>query len=84
MTEADRLSKCANVPHDLAELVVMGANRIGSSLRWFRSDHRFSDLVDGRAWVAREARARGHSFPSIGRALNRDHSTVMHLVRTRG
>jgi chromosomal replication initiation ATPase DnaA len=84
MTDADRISQFANVPHDLAELVVMGANRIGSSLKWFRSDRRFEELVAGRAWVAREARQRGHSFPAIGRALNRDHSSIIHLVRTRG
>jgi len=37
-------------------------------------------LVRIRAVIAGELRQMGHSFPEIGRALNRHHSTVMHLL----
>ena len=83
MTEADRLSLHANVPHDLAELVVMGAERIGVPLSKLRSDCRDRPLAYGRFWVARKAREAGHSFPAIGRALNRDHSTILQGLRGR-
>jgi hypothetical protein len=81
MNDIDRIAAFANVPRELAELVVIAATRSGSSIGWFRGERRFSELVDGRAWVAREARARGYNFCVIGRALNRDPSSVHNLVK---
>jgi hypothetical protein len=72
MTEADRLSENANVPHGLAELVVIWSEKQGRTLRQVRSECRDRDLVWIRRMVAREARRRNYSFPQIGRALNRD------------
>lgn len=84
MTEADQISAWANVPHELAELVVMRANQRGLRLRNLRSQLRHPDLVDARHAIAKEARGMHYSFPVIGRALSRDHTSVMHLLRTRG
>ena len=38
-------------------------------------------LVAARAQVAEQLRARGWSYPRIGRLLGRDHSTVMSYMR---
>jgi chromosomal replication initiation ATPase DnaA len=38
-------------------------------------------LVAARREFAREARRQGYSFPEIGRALGRHHTTIMHLVK---
>lgn len=44
---------------------------------------RHAPLVEARADVARRLRDAGWSFPKIGRALNRHHTTIMHLVNDR-
>lgn len=77
MTEADRISTFADVDHGLAELVVMGANRTGSSIRALRGPSRALELIAARRWIIARARPR-YSFPEIGRALNRDHTTIVH------
>ena len=41
------------------------------------------ELVDLRAEIARRARLAGFSFPQIGRAMNRHHTSVMHLLKGR-
>ena len=48
-----------------------------------RCDRRDRWLVHIRRTIARELRAEpwNLSYPEIGRALNRDHSTVIYLVR---
>lgn len=46
------------------------------------SDKRWSILVDARAAVAVAMRKRGASYPYIGKALGRDHTSILHLVRT--
>ena len=84
MTDADRISAWANVPHGLAELVVMRASQRGLRLRSLRSQLRHPDLVAARHAIAKEARRLEYSYPVIGRALNRDHTSIMHLLRTRG
>ena len=84
MTEADRLSAFASVPHGLAELVVLVCNQVGRSLRSIRADGQHRDGARIRRQIALEARWQGYSYPAIGRALNRDHSTIMHLVKTPG
>lgn len=81
MTDADRISTWADVPHELAELVVMSALRADLPVRLLRSDDRHQHLVEIRRQVAIEARSLGYSFPVIGRAMNRDHSSVMHYFK---
>lgn len=84
MTDADRISEWAEVPHELAELVVMRANQRGLRLAVLRSSLRISELVTARRAISKEAREMGYSYPVIGRALCRDHTSIMHLVRTCG
>lgn len=81
MTDTERLAHDAGVPADLAALVVLAANRLGISVREFRRDGRPARFVRERWNVAVAARAHGFSYPVIGRALNRDHSTIIHGVR---
>lgn len=38
-------------------------------------------MVAVRREIAIKARAAGFSFPEIGRALNRHHTTILHLVK---
>jgi chromosomal replication initiation ATPase DnaA len=84
MTEADRLSDYADVPHELAELVVIHANRADVGIKSLRSPDRRYSMVRIRRGIAIEARAMGYSYTKIGRALNRDHTTVIDLVRKPG
>ncbi|HXH52568.1 MAG TPA: helix-turn-helix domain-containing protein [Sphingomicrobium sp.] len=84
MTEADRISLHAGVDHWLAELVVIGANRTGSSIKALRGASKQRELVAARVWIALRARADGFSFPEIGRALNRDHTTIVHHCQRAG
>lgn len=80
MTDADRISCYARVHPDLARLVVTAATIGGHSLRALRGSSNARDLVLARRWVVKRARPR-FSYPEIGRALNRDHSTVIHHSR---
>jgi hypothetical protein len=48
------------------------------------SGGRWPHFVDARAVVVMAMRKRGASFCGIGRAIGRDHSTVIHLHRTFG
>jgi chromosomal replication initiation ATPase DnaA len=82
MTEADRLEKWAGVPRELAELVVTFSERYGFSVGQIRGPSRVSDCVWIRRSIAKIARRREtpFSFWQIGRALNRDSSTVQNLV----
>jgi chromosomal replication initiation ATPase DnaA len=82
-TEADKIAQWARVPHDLATLVVQGARKFNVSVKWLRSESRDSELVKCRVWISCEARGRGHSYCRIARALNRDHTTVIHYLRSR-
>lgn len=86
MTEADRIADNANVPHGLAELVVIYAEKHGRTVRQVRGECRDRDLVWIRKMISREARRnrpRRYSFPQIGRALNRDHTTVCSYINGR-
>jgi chromosomal replication initiation ATPase DnaA len=83
MTEADRLAENANVPHALAELVAILAERYGRTIKQVRGECRDHDLVRIRKAIANEGRQRSFSFHQIGRALNRDHSTIVSHVRGR-
>jgi chromosomal replication initiation ATPase DnaA len=81
MTAAE-LSQWANVPPELAELVFQyNATWKKCSIKRLRSASRSTKIVRVRWAIARAARQRGYSYPTIGRALNRDHTTIMHAVR---
>ena len=45
-----------------------------------RGSYRHQEYVMARREIARELRTLGYSYPAIGRAINRDHSTVMSLL----
>lgn len=81
-TTARELAAWANVPPRLARLTVRAATAHGFTLSALRSDSRKRSLFRCRQSIATQAREEGFSFPQIGRALNRDHSTVVHAVRT--
>lgn len=53
----------------------------GIDQRFIKSTSRNKDIVRARAMFCEIARSRGFSYPEIGRAINRDHSTVMYLVK---
>ncbi|MGE5563153.1 MAG: hypothetical protein ACM3ZV_07555 [Bacillota bacterium] len=88
MTDADRISRFANVDRELAELVVIAATRGGHSVKHLRGPCKHKELVAARRWVVARARARRgsdgrprFSYWQIARALNRDHTTVIHHER---
>lgn len=78
---AQRLCAFANVPLPLAEYVVAIAEIRGLQISELRSDSRLARLVEVRASIARRASENGYSFSAIGRALNRDHTTIIHHTR---
>jgi hypothetical protein len=81
-TQADRISEWADVPQRLAELVVEGCAAANLDVRAVRSASRHQELVECRWRIAAQARIMGYSYPAIGRALNRDHTTIMHAVQS--
>lgn len=40
-------------------------------------------LVDKRKKIAKLLREIGYSYPQIGKMMNRDHSSIIHLVKER-
>jgi hypothetical protein len=52
----------------------------GLTMAQLRSADRSADMVEARRRVARYLRHHGWSLPSIGRFIDRDHTTVMHLL----
>jgi len=45
------------------------------------SERREEPLPEARRVVAKSLRQHGYSYPSIGRAMNKDHSTIMYMVK---
>lgn len=72
------LAQNALIPIELADMVFAQAKLSGVSVRDLRSESR--GHVELRGCIARKARANGYSYWTIGRALNRDHSTVRYHV----
>jgi chromosomal replication initiation ATPase DnaA len=54
----------------------------GMTMADLRAPSRKREMMEVRRIVAAYLRRRGCSLPEIGRVLNRDHSTVLHLLRT--
>ena len=76
-TVAECMSAWATVPRQLAELVVTRAGEAGVNLKELRSDRRKRELVRIRRDIAIEASSK-FGLSEIGRALNRDHTTIRH------
>ncbi len=73
-------------PNNMAEtrqkfrIAAKVANATGVKLSEMRGIRRDNETVAAR-WAAMHAmRAAGHSYPSIGKFFNRDHTTVMHAI----
>jgi hypothetical protein len=80
--DIDRLSMWANVPHELAEFVVQTAKHFNIGVKTLRSSSKTDELVKCRQRIAVIARKSGYSYPVIGRALNRDHTTICYAVNS--
>jgi hypothetical protein len=59
------------------------ANRRGLKLEYVLAKGRSEPEVACRAVMAHYLRGRGMSLPRIGQMLNRDHTSIMHLISTR-
>jgi len=68
----------ARVPEHLAILLVDLAQQECVSVRRLRGDSREARLIELRRRFAQMADEEGYSSTVIGRALNRDHTTVLH------
>jgi len=81
MRAAERISAFAGVDLELAELVVRAAQVHHVPVKILRGDSSKTEKhTRARRWVAARARPRW-SWWEIGRALNRDHSTIIHHHR---
>lgn len=82
MDDVARLEKWACVPRELAELVVIYAGKYGIPVKQLRGPSRVADKVWIRRSITKIARRRKppFSFWQIGRALNRDSSTIRNLA----
>jgi chromosomal replication initiation ATPase DnaA len=65
----------------LPRMIAAAARAEGLSSAAVLRDNRARPLVQVRRAVAHVARDAGYSLCMIGRALNRDHTTVLHHVR---
>lgn len=57
------------------------ASQHGSPVAELRSSKKWPALVSARRHFSKVAREAGFSFPAIGRALDRHHTTIIHLVK---
>lgn len=66
---------------EVNRLINLAAEATGVNRELILSPERSREVVKARQWVMYHARQRGHSFPNIGMAMDRDHSTIIHGVR---
>jgi chromosomal replication initiation ATPase DnaA len=66
----------------LEEILDVAARSLGFSLEQLRSRDRHESVVTARKMVMAEGRATGFTYAAIGRALDRDHTTVISDVRS--
>lgn len=69
------------VPPLLRLMVVVGARNHGISVGELRGAGVTRKLSRTRWRIAKAARIAGFSLPTIGRALNKDHTSVLHGLR---
>jgi chromosomal replication initiation ATPase DnaA len=84
MNDVGRISTFARVDPALAAIVVSVATSGGHSLKALRGESKATELIVARRTIVSEAFAEGFSLSEIGRALNRDHSTIFYHVRRTG
>jgi chromosomal replication initiation ATPase DnaA len=84
MNDVARISTFARVDPALAAIVVSVATRGGHSLKALRGESKATELIVARRTIVSEAFSEGFSLSAIGRALNRDHSTVFYHVQKTG
>jgi chromosomal replication initiation ATPase DnaA len=76
-----QLSQWASVPCDLAELVFQQNARWKTcGIKRLRSSDRTTKIVRVRWAIAKAAVGLGYTYSEVGRALNRDHSSIMYAV----
>ena len=80
LTEAQLTIKSG--PLELRNLLFLAARDHGVLIEELVGRSHSRRLVEVRRAFAKTARECGYSFPTIGRALNRHHTTVMNLVAT--
>lgn len=69
-------------PVTITEIVEDCAARIGVSTEDILSRRKSNEIAHARQFAATVLRARGSSYPAVGRILGgRDHSTMMHAVK---
>lgn len=68
-------------PEHLYHLLEAVSRKHGLDVEDVRGPHRQKPLVNARWEFIAHAREEGHSLPTIGAAINRDHTTVMHALR---
>jgi chromosomal replication initiation ATPase DnaA len=66
---------------DLNLIIRRIAKAYGVKVSDLRGPKRWPGLLRARKQAYRECRLAGASYPEIGRALHRHHTTVMHAVR---
>ncbi len=53
----------------------------GFDINLVKCRRRDRSLVDSRVVIALKMRGAGYSYPIIGMAMDRDHTSIMHLVK---
>ena len=66
------------------EIINDCAEKHGLSANEITGVNRFSEIVEARWDVIIKARKFGHTKSAIGRALNRDHTTIIHACKKMG
>jgi chromosomal replication initiation ATPase DnaA len=69
---------------DLESLLRLASEATGCTVEELVSPDQHSTLVHARRLFVAAARRKGFSYPEIGRALHRHHSTIIRLTRTTG
>lgn len=78
---AQRPNPCRTPKAIVAAIATEVAAGTGLPLSSILSPRRDAALAQARQVVMFEARQRGLSYPAIGYAMNRDHTTIIHGVR---
>lgn len=75
------LSCAPSVPDIMRRLLIQVAQAHGVSVQLITGRGRVAHVVEARREFCKLAHRAGYSLPAIARAINRDHTTVLHFVR---
>ena len=75
------LATVSNSPVEICEIIFAVAGDDQAIVAEIRLDSQVERLLRMRQAIIWTAKARGYSFHKIARAINRDHSTVIHAYR---